>query len=262
MALAAAAALLGAALAAPASALPDPIIPEGGDDTDCLDRSFVAGDLQAQTDATDGNFWVRRDTFTLVPNNDQETCFSAYVSGISLIVKTPLQITSTPDWDDLDAGNNSSPDLRAAMAGLWPDFHPEWGTAFYNEAGNGPPSGAFANIFQGAEFCLSVGSSITIASCLGGTPTSLTDIGGGFMIFTIELGDDSFYLDAFEGDEFFDLVSIVHSDVLGPLMIGNNNPEMVIGWRFVGFEPVITPEPSLVLLLVPALLLALRRRAS
>lgn len=253
MVLAALAALLGAALAGPAAAVPIPV--GEGDDTGCLDRSFVAGDLQAHNDATNGNFWVRRDTFTM--DSGQE-CGTANINGISIIVKTPLQIDTDPEVDDIDTGNGSSLALRTELASLWPDFHPEFGTAFYDEASNGPPTGAFANTFQAARICLAVSGSISIASCLAGSPMVLTDIGGGFMIFTIDLGDDSFSLDEFEGDDDFELVTIVHSDVLGDFMGGNDLPELVLGWRFVE----LVPEPALAWLLAPALLLALRRRAS
>jgi hypothetical protein len=241
--------LLGAFAALPATALPTPV--GEGDDTLCFTRSFVAGDLQSMNDATNGNFWVRRDTFTMDPEDE---CGATFVEGISVIVKTPLELDSIPEWDDLDGGNSSGPDLVAALASL-PEaagFHPQFGAAFFNEAGNGPPNGAFANTFQDVRICLAVSGSITIANCLAGSPLALTDIGGGFMIFSIELGDDGFFL---EEDTDFELVTIVHSDVLGPVT-GNDLPEMIVGWRFVA----LVPEPSLMLLLAPVLLLLARRR--
>jgi len=254
MVLAAVAALVGVALAGPSTALPVQI--GEGDDTECLQRSSVPGDGQSMNDAVAGNFWVRRDTFSLDPEAD---CSGADVTGISVIVKTPLQVDSDPDWDDLDGGNDSFGDLVAAILAL-PEaegFHPSLGGAAFTEGGSGAPTGAFANTFQSVRICLAVGSSISIASCLAGSPAMLTDIGGGYMIFTLELGE-GFFLN-FEGDESFDLVTIVHSDVLGPVP-GNDLPEMLVGWRFVAFHAV--PEPSLVLLLAPVLLLALRRRVS
>jgi hypothetical protein len=255
MVLTAVAALLGAAWAGPAAALPVPI--GEGEDTDCLARAG-AGDAGAFNDAVNGNFWARRDIFSVDVESD---CGSAFVSGISVFVKTPFQVDSVPEWNDLDGGNNSLPDLTAAMRAL-PEadgFHPSFTGLGFTEANGGAPTGAFANTFVGVRICLTLGTT-TVAGCLAGSPMVLTDIGGGYMIFTIDLGEDSFFLDAFEGDDDFQLVTIVHSDVLGPVP-GNDLPELLVGWRFVGLENMV-PEPAPAWLLVPALLLVLRRRAS
>lgn len=252
----------------PAAAMP---VVVGDDATGCLDpdRESVEGgslidELNTEVTGPDtGNARVRHDRFDL----DDDVCSSVFISGVSVLVKTPLEIEGSPvtDIDSIPDASSASA-LFAHLAGqpIWEDFHPDFGASFTNECAifdpgsqtctqfGAPADGAFMETFHSVQICINAGD---IASCLAGTPIVLTNIGGGFMIYSIDLGEGGFELFV-EGDESFEITTILRSTAFGEVP-GNDIPEAAVAWRFA----TLVPEPSLAaLLLGTAALLALRRR--
>lgn len=249
-------ALAAVLLLVPGAASAMPVQMSESDATVCLNRSTVAG--QAFHDPVNGNFWVRHDTFSLP---GEEGCSGAFIDGISVLAKTPYQIDSTPDVDDID-GLAEYTILDGELEDLWPSFHPNFGANFGMDPGgnNLPPlvgpEGMFTRVFA----CINAAG---IADCLNnGSPFELPNIGGGFMIFSTLLGDGLFLCDDGEcsgEDSSFTLTTIVHSNItdaptqqLPQVPI----PEMMVGWRFT----YLVPEPSLLALLAPVAALAVLRR--
>lgn len=240
------------AVAVPGAAFGMPMV-QGGDATDCLDQSTVAGAafLASALEEADGNFWARQDTFSLA-----DGCSSADVEALSIIAKTPFQIEGAP-LTDIDTVNDALT-LRSVLQGLWPDFHPSFGANFGMDSGaNDPPEAPPEAMFTDIFVCINASD---IDDCLDNGPIlELTNIGGGFMIFTIDL--DSIEEGIFLNNEFpnaFSLTTIVVSDQQGFDPDGDVLiPEMMVGWQFAE----LVPEPALVALLGPAFaMLALRRR--
>lgn len=238
-----------------------------GDDTDCLTRTTMGGFSQhdevntSVTGPQAGNLWGRLDTFAL----DMEACEYAFISGVTVIVKTPFQITPTPDIDDIDnAGDVSA--LGNALDALFPEFSHHTANAIVEAGAESPANFGF---FHGVAGCIYFGGEGSVADCLAEGPTSLNDLDGMGMRFGLEAGEDSFYLDPYFCEEClssgpagtngiiglteFQLVTIVYSNVFGE-QVGNDIPEAVLGWQFV-------PEPTPLALLAPAFAgWAIRRR--
>lgn len=249
-------------LALPGSALAAPVMVGSVDDTDCLDKETIPSDRAMEHDPVNGNFWARRDIFSVTSD---EGCFSAQIDGISIVLKTPFQIDSTPDVDDLDTDVDDFLALQSAMQAM-PDlagFHPEYGGNAVNEAGGGPPHVGLGGSFLGARICIEVvgpsGGSLTVDDCLNGSgQIELADIGGGTMIFSVELDDSIFLCDPVEctGASAINLVTLAFSNQTNAPGSGESLdiPELIAGWRFTELTNV--PEPSVVALLAPALLAA------
>jgi hypothetical protein len=200
--------------------------PAHADDTFCFER-FSGGGMMAND--AGGNYWARLDTFDM----GESECSAAEVDGLSIVVKTPFEIDSEPEIDDIDSSSDGSV-LEGALADLYPDFG-HFGFLAIGEVGGGAPS----------DF----------------GPTFLGDLTGEEMVFGAALGADAFelgFVGGCEGDcDFdFDLVTVLISDAIGE-QVGNDVPEAVIGFQLA------VPEPAPLALLgsVGAALFLGRRRA-
>jgi hypothetical protein len=224
--------------------------PAHADDTFCFER-FSGGGMMAND--AGGNYWARLDTFDM----GESECSAAEVDGLSIVVKTPFEIDSEPEIDDIDSSSDGSV-LEGALADLYPDFG-HFGFLAIGEVGGGAPSD-FATFVQ-VGFCLYVDGPGDIDDCLTEGPTFLGDLTGEEMVFGAALGADAFelgFVGGCEGDcDFdFDLVTVLISDAIGE-QVGNDVPEAVIGFQLA------VPEPAPLALLgsVGAALFLGRRRA-
>ena len=243
-----------AVLAFSGSARAAGMFPEGFDD--CLLRTTLAAPFTANDDVNSsvsgpqtGNFWARRDRFALDQGSE---CYDSFISGLSVVVKTPFQLTPDPDVDDMDSLADFEL-LGDELSANFPDFDHFSANAII-EAGGGSPAD-FAS-FHGVSFCIYVGTTGTIAGCLSDGPTVLSDLDGSSMRFGLDFGSGAFSLSMGECSPClteFELVTVLYSDAFGE-QIGSDLPEAVLGWQFV-------PEPALAALLAPGLVAwALGRR--
>jgi hypothetical protein len=222
--------------------------PAQADDTGCFQR-FSGGGMMAND--AGGNYWARLDTFDMT----ESECSIAEVDGLSIVVKTPFEIDSEPDIDDIDSSADGSV-LEGALADLYPDFD-HFGILAIGETNDGSPSD-FATFVQ-VGFCLYVDGPGTVEDCLSQGPTFLGDLTGEQMVFGAGLGADSFelgFVGGCEGDcDFdFDLVTVLISNAIGE-QVGNDVPEAVLG-----FQLVPEPAPLALVASVGAALVLGRRR--
>lgn len=257
------AAALGLSLLLPGAASAMVMVAGNEVDADCFSVDTSTQPGVRNHDAVNGNYWKRHDTFTYTAG-DNGCNFQDFISGISIVIKTPFQIDSTPDIDDLDTGADFSI-LEGQMQSDFPEFIDDFGGAAMTDAtGTAPPAVGSSGAFIGARICINT----DIGDCNVGSALPLMDIGGGQMIFTIDLDPsedgigvcDDFSTSGCDFSSSFTLVTIAHSNQFTPAAPGSAIvPEMVLGWRMV--ELAYVPEPSLAALLLPVLLAgALRRR--
>ena len=225
--------------------------------TDCFTRSTVSAESERAHDATDGNYWGRRATFTL----DSSLCSEletdeVEIGQISVIVKTPFQIDVSPtDVDDIDTVQDAI-DLVTALSMLEiADGFDHWAVNAIGEPPPGDPLVGASGDFTSVEYCIDAGS---VDGCEPSPDGFMVPVGEGLMIFTVVLsGEDRIQL---SGENLtFSLTTLIHSNVFDAPPMGQQAlaPELVIGYAIV-------PEPRvLALLLLPALgLLAFRRGRS
>lgn len=239
----------------------------GNDDTDCFGRATIEGDDPAE-DPVGGHFWARRDVFSF---NGSGCGIGAFLEGISLVLKTPFEIDSTPDIDDIDAG----PDfltLQDEMRALFPDFNESFGAGAVQEV-SGDPLVGDEGAFVAAQVCIEIGTqaslSVTVETCLSGSDTGdfglldLFNIGGGYSVFTSDLGSGVFVCNTGECNvaDVINIVTVATSNSTEAPLANGDLPisELVVGWQFA----TTVPEPSLLALVVPGLAaVAWRRRRS
>lgn len=257
----AALAVLAAGLLLPASAgaLPMQADPGDVDYSRCFDRTTVERTSVTNPilhDAVDGNFRARRLQFDLNLGKtgcafDPEFGEEIAIRGISVIVKTPYQIDTEPDIDDIDSDADGVA-LVTALAGDWPDFT-HWVYSGVVDPTDTGPDGNFTDV----EICVDY-EIASIADCMADSPVFMTDLGNGYMIFTLGF-ESPIYIYPGEVETFY-VVTLAHSDFFNAPAMGQlvTVPEIVMGFRFV---ELVVPEPGLALLLLPALggLLAIRR---
>jgi len=227
--------LLALAVASPAAAgtIADP--------TDCFTRTFgSAGRVNdlVNTSPADGpetgNRLYRIDTFDL----DYESCSSAEVYGLSIVVKNPFDI---PGPNDLDGTSFAT--LSGQMESDFSAFDHWTGWSL-------PPPTTFTlnqSGFHGVSVCVwlggDVGDANNLSDCLDGTADRypLIDIDGQGMIFSLAVPGGEFGYFCGECDDPLEIAVIAYSDVYGNTTGVYSHPEAVIGYRFA---PMV-PEPSL-----------------
>ncbi|NNL65470.1 MAG: hypothetical protein HKP30_04450, partial [Myxococcales bacterium] len=132
---------------------------------------------QRNPDAVSGNYWERHDRFVFEANFDAGCDIDAYVSGISIVIKTPYQIDSTPDIDDLDDADDFSV-LEGQMQSDFPEFIQTFGGgAMTDSTGTALPAVGPSGAFTGARVCINS----SIAACTPANAIPLMEIGGGLM---------------------------------------------------------------------------------
>ncbi len=254
------------------------------DPTGCFSRSMGSATPNPIQDPDDGNYWARHDVFTVdMEEFDSEGCYYFGIDGLSLLLKTPFEIDVTPtDVDDIDVFDDFD-DLRTALLED-EDYDPfdHYGANFFHPEGtdDGNPDPGEGATWTGASVCIST-SAITIADCVleqnGVEQILLIDVMGQ-MIFSTGFLELDFFYDWYyceydgengkngengECQDTLHVVTIARSNLFDdpfdgiPPTTANLVPEMMIGFNFTPL-----PEPSVVWLLGPALLLAARRRRS